>query len=273
MVQRTENRREREIRKLRRELKSIRKQYKRANEVERIGLHQIRDDIREKLKRLRNAERIRRTRKERSKKRSQFVKDPYKFTKTLLGEERSGRLASSQEEIENYLKRTHTDEQRETPLGDCPRVLPEKQPEVAFELKEPTWKEVQDIVKKARAGSAPGPSGVSYKVYKKCPKLLRRFWLLIRKLWKKGVIPDTWKKAEEKDSKTIEQFRRISLLSVECKIFSVLARRLTTYMTANEYVDTSSQKGAIPGFSGCVELTSILSQLIRETKADKGILP
>ena len=71
-----------------------------------------------------------------------------------------------------------------------------KQPEVAFELKEPKWKEVQDIVKKARAGSAPGPSGLSYKVYKKCPKLLRRFWLLIRKLWKKGVIPDTWKKAE-----------------------------------------------------------------------------
>ena len=208
------------------------------------------------------------------------MKDPYKFTKTLLGEERSGRLASSQEDIENYLKRTHTDEQRETPLGDCPRVLPEKQPEVAFELKEPTWKEVQDIVKKARAGSAPGPSGVSYKVYKKCPKLLRRFWLLIRKLWKKGVIPDTWKKAEgcfvpkEKDSKMIEQFRTISLLSVECKIFfSVLARRLTTYMTANEYVDTSSQKGVIPGFSGCVEHTSILSQLIQETKADKEILP
>ena len=64
--------------------------------------------------------------------------------------------------------------------------------------------------KKARAGSAPGPSGLSYKVYMKCPKLLRRFWLLIRKLWKKGVIPETWKKGEgcfvpkEKDSKTIE---------------------------------------------------------------------
>ncbi|XP_078322870.1 uncharacterized protein LOC144622162 [Crassostrea virginica] len=39
-------------------------------------------------------------------------------------------------------------------------------------------------------------------------------------------------------------------------------------MTANEFVDTSSQKGAIPGFSGCLEHTSILSQLIREMKAD-----
>ena len=48
--------------------------------------------------------------------------------------------------------------------------------------------------------------------------------------------------------------------------------RLTTYMTANEYVDTSSQKWAISGFSGCVEHTSIVSQLIRETKADKGDL-
>ena len=43
-------------------------------------------------------------------------------------------------------------------------------------------------------------------------------------------------------------------------------------MTNNKYVDTSSQKGAIPGFSGCVEHTSILSKLIRETKADKGDL-
>jgi len=54
------------------------------------------------------------------------------------------------------------------------------------------------------------------------------------------------------------------------KIFmSVLARRLTTYMTSNGYIYTSAQKGGIPGFSGCIEHTSAISQLIREAKINK----
>ena len=61
-------------------------------------------------------------------------------------------------------------------------------------------------------------------------------------------------------------------LLTECggKIFfSVLARRMTSYMTENSYVDTSVQKGGVPGFSGCVEHTSVISQLIQEAKVNK----
>ena len=39
-------------------------------------------------------------------------------------------------------------------------------------------------------------------------------------------------------------------------------------MTYNEYVHISAQKGAFSGFSGYVEYTSILRQLLRETKTD-----
>ncbi|VDI66434.1 Hypothetical predicted protein [Mytilus galloprovincialis] len=92
----------------------------------------------------------------------------------------------------------------------------------------------------------------------------------------KGTIPESWQKAEgcfvpkEKDSKDISQFRTISLLSVEGKIyFSVLANRMTKYMVENSYIDTSMQKGGIAGFSGCVEHTSVLSQLIHEAKTGK----
>ena len=52
-----------------------------------------------------------------------------------------------------------------------------------------------------------------------------RLWGLIRILWKKGLIPESWKRADgcfipkEKESRTVEQFRTIPLLSVECKIF------------------------------------------------------
>ena len=74
---------------------------------------------------------------------------------------------------------------------------------------------------------------------------------------------------KEKNSKTVNQFRTISLLSVEGKIFfSLLAKRLTTYMLDNKYVDTSVQKGGIPGFSGCAEHTSALTQLLHEARID-----
>ncbi|XP_045174487.2 uncharacterized protein LOC123535800 [Mercenaria mercenaria] len=146
-------------------------------------------------------------------------------------------------------------------------------------MKEPSFAEIRDIVMKARSCSAPGPSGIPYKVYKKCPKLLKRLSVLLRVIWKKGKVPECWKQAEgcfipkEKNSKTIKQFRTISLLSVEGKIFfSVLARRLTTYMTTNKYVDISVQKGGIPGLSGCVEHTSALTQLLHEARINHSDL-
>ncbi|XP_069108263.1 uncharacterized protein [Argopecten irradians] len=110
-------------------------------------------------------------------------------------------------------------------------------------------KEVSEVVKKARAASAPGPNGIPYNVCKKCPKLLHRLWKLIKVVWRKGRIPSCWQAAEgcfvpkEENSKGLGQFRTISLLNVGGKIFfSILARRMTTYMTSNEYVDTSEQK-------------------------------
>ncbi|XP_026059304.1 uncharacterized protein LOC113043970 [Carassius auratus] len=152
-------------------------------------------------------------------------------------------------------------------------------PEEGLDTSEPTWREVQDIVQKARSASAPGPNGIPYKVYKRCPMILRRLWKLLRRIWTKGIIPASWKRAEgcfvhkEMDSSDISQFRTISLLSVECKVFfSVLAKKMTTCMVKNKFVDTSVQKGGIPGFSGCLEHTGILNQLNSEAKGSKGNL-
>ena len=125
----------------------------------------------------------------------------------------------------------------------------------------------------SKKGSAAGPNGIPYNVYTMCPLLLRRVWTLSRVVWRKGKIPSCWQVAEgivtpkEKDAKVITQFRTISLLNVEGKIFfSVLAKRLTKFMTDNNYVDTFVQKGGISGFSGCVEHIIALSQLIREAR-------
>ncbi|XP_052261255.1 uncharacterized protein LOC127865289 [Dreissena polymorpha] len=166
-------------------------------------------------------------------------------------------------------------EEEKVPLGDCSRLEPEDPPETPFDTKEPSLSEVQHVVKKARTGSSPGPNGTPYRVFKMCPGILRKLWSVLRVIWRKGKIPDCWKRAEgifapkEKYSTDIGKFRTISLLNVEGKIFfAVLAKRLTTFLKDNNYVDTSIQKGGVLGFSVCVEHTSVLSLLIREARAN-----
>ncbi|XP_033747101.1 uncharacterized protein LOC117332324 [Pecten maximus] len=273
------NRRQQEVAKLRKELKVLRRLFREANEQEKFGLQQLRSDIRGKLTTLQKAERSRKRRRETTRKRAAFIANPYKFTTSLLGGERSGKLETSEQEIEQHLEETHCDAERNNPLGECDRIPSEEEPTIPLDEKEPTWKEVVEVVKKARSGSAPGPSGIPYKVYKMCPKLLRRLWRLLKVIWRKGKIPECWQTAEgifvpkEKNSASLNQFRTISLLSVEGKIFfAILARRMTTYMTSNEYIDSSVQKGGIPGFPGCIEHTSAITQLIREAKINYGDL-
>ena len=50
----------------------------------------------------------------------------------------------------------------------------------------------------------------------------------------------------------------ISLLSVEGKIFfSLVARRLSDFLSSNNYIDTLVQKGGISGEPGCLEHTGV----------------
>ncbi|XP_052402932.1 uncharacterized protein LOC127949523 [Carassius gibelio] len=140
-------------------------------------------------------------------------------------------------------------------------------------------KEVREVVRKARASSAPGPSGTSYKVYNNCPKLLLRLWKILRVIWMRGRIPEQWRVAEgvwipkEENSKKIDQFHIISLLCIEVKIFfSAVSNRLTTFLSKNKFIDTSVQMGGISGMSGCLEHTGVVTQLIREARENKGNL-
>ena len=223
-------------------------------------MQQLRETQRQQLTNLRRAEQLRNKRKKQAKRRAEFIANTYKFSKGLLDKEKSGQLERSMQDIQQYLKDTHSDPFRNDPLGNCPRTEPVSEPTTPF---------------KERTGSAPGPNCIPYKVYKMCPKLLRRLWNLLKVIWRKGKVPECWQQAEgiftpkEKGSKHVTDFRTISLLNVEGKMFfAVLARRMPTFLTANQYIDTSVQKGGVPGFSGCLEHTSAISQIIREAKVN-----
>ena len=73
---------------------------------------------------------------------------------------------------------------------------------------------------------------------------------------------------KKKTQKGMDKFRPISLLNVEGKI-SVLAARLTKFVISNGYVDTSIQKGGVPGVPGCLEHSSMIWEAIQRAKANR----
>ncbi len=121
-----------------------------------------------------------------------------------------------------------------------------------------------------------GPNGVPYKVYKNAPDVLRFLWRLMRTAWQKKTIPKVWHRAggililKEKDAENMSQFRPISLLNVEDKIFfSIIVQRLAEYLQRNKYIDTSAQKAGISGFSGCLDHSSMIWHQIQTAKVEK----
>ena len=51
--------------------------------------------------------------------------------------------------------------------------------------------------------------------------------------------------------------------------FSILARRMTDYLLANKYINTSCQKAGVPGFPGCVEHSAMIWEQIQTGKRSK----
>ena len=94
------NRRQTRIQNLRRELSQLRRRYRDSSPTERVGLTQLRATLRSHLTSLRKAENTRRKTRERAKKRAAFTANPYKFARSLLDKERSGKLETPLEEVE-----------------------------------------------------------------------------------------------------------------------------------------------------------------------------
>ena len=270
------SRRQQEIERLVKERRCLRKQWKKATEVERKGLEALQGDIKQRLATLRRAECLRKQHKKKERMRTVFYRDPYKFVKDLFVKEKTGTLKAPIRELEEHLRKTYSDNQRHEPASIPDDMPPIQPPEHQMETKPPTWSEVQSTVKRARTASAPGPNGVPYRLYKNTPGVLKYLWKLMKVTWEKGIIPKAWRRAggilipKEKNSSTIDQFRQISLLNVEGKIFfSVVAQRLSVFLQRNNFVDTSVQKAGISGFSGCVEHTNVIWHQVQAAKREK----
>ena len=87
---------------------------------------------------------------------------------------------------------------------------------------------------------------------------------------------DTWCSADgiylpkEAEAKQIGQFRPISLLNVDGKIyFGIIAKRTIDFLQNNGYIDEKVQKAGVPGIPGCIEHAYSIWGAIQEAKKDK----
>ena len=84
----------------------------------------------------------------------------FRFVKGLFNQEKGGQLKATKAEVEKYLRNTCS------VLEQCRVVcLPSDMPplgEIAhkMDVKPPSWKKVEEVVRRAKASSAPGPNGV-----------------------------------------------------------------------------------------------------------------
>ncbi len=215
--------RARKIQCLREELRLLKRQYKSAGEVERAGLVDLRAILRKQLLTLQRAEFHRRRRKERARKRAAFLANPFKLTKQLLGQKRAGCLTCSKDAINDHLKATYSESIREQPLDPCDALITQPEPASDFDLKEPRLREVEEVVRRARSSSAPGPSECPTR----CIRTAQSYYIGFGGFWRwfggegrspshGGMLKGVCIPKEEK-SENIDQFRVISLLSVESK--------------------------------------------------------
>ena len=273
-VQARPNRRQVQKGILRTRERDLKKLFKDAPEEERPGIQELLDDVHRQILTISRAEYLRKKRKRKRKTREHFYKNPFKFAKSLFIEGKSGVLNVPQKELEAHLQRTYSDELKDVPLepfDDVPRPPP---PKKKFDMSYIDLKEVVEFIKRARAGSAPGKNGISYKLYKNCPEVRYRLYKLLQEVWEYKLNPkevfclaDGIYIPKVQDAVGIGNFRPISLLNVEGKIyFGVIARRLTNFLMGNNYIDTSVQKAGIPGFPGCLEHCQMIWRAIREAK-------
>ena len=273
------SRRQKALAQVRRQKQDLQKRRRSAPPEEEADLKALFEDLKKKSRDIQRKERRCTRRKESRRAREKFLKNPFNTAKKLFTEARSGKLKCTKEELDAHVKQTYSDPRRDEPLPHMRGLKRPTSPGVSFDLGPIRKQEVDDFVKKARAKSAPGGDGVSYKVFKYCNKLRDSLYGLLWNLWQDKEMVEDWGRAEgvylpkEQNAERIDQFRPISIINVACKIYmGILARRTVAYLQGNGYVDESVQKAGVPGIPGCIEHAFTIWDAIQEAKKTNGNL-
>ena len=147
-------------------------------------------------------------------------------------------------------------------------------PSSFFVMRCPTKSEIRKSIHRKRNGAAPGLNGLPYLPFKKCAALQTFIHQLAQKVWKTRNVPTDWAEAfiallsKSQNLASVSEFRPIAVTSTIGKIFfSVTSERLQSFMTSNDYISRTVQKGFLTGVAGCIEHTFTLMEALKEANA------
>ena len=117
-------------------------------------------------------------------------------------------------------------------------------PNNAFEMGKLSWEEFQEKLKSRRNRSSPGPNGVPYLVYKRCPMIAKLIFSLLDQLWEKKIIVPLQLRIGEsilmtktKDTSDPSNLRNITRTNTSGKLqMALLTDKMLKYMVDNGYI-------------------------------------
>lgn len=116
-----------------------------------------------------------------------FLSQPLEFARAPKPK---GQLKSSKDDVELHIKKSHSDPEWEKERKITEDLPHYEEPKVNFNNQMPTWGEFKKCLRKTRSKSAPGPNGISYQIYKRCPGVAKLLWEYLRGMWQKNLVSD-----------------------------------------------------------------------------------
>ena len=265
-----------EIKRLRRELRDLRKSWRRRlheppeSTLElRVAFHATH----RRLRRLKSDSLSVQKSLRRQKLLREFRANPYRFGQRLFKPPNTTKPLFTDDVALQHFVSSYTDNERSSGYGPLPDLPEPPPPSSDFNNSLPAFAEFSACLKRKRNSSSPGPNGIPYLVWKLCPSLQKRLFTIICKVWKSLSIPVSWQQAivillhKSGSADNPANFRPIALTNCDGKIFfSLVANRITSYMCRNAYFDGFTQKGFLPGIAGCVEHATLSHEAIRDAR-------
>ena len=234
------------------------------------SLFNLLEVVRKRLRSLRKGEAKRKQRWKNKQAHKLFLKNPYIAGKNVLDPQCTAKLIVDKDSLDNHKSSTLIDPLCNVPLPSLEGLPPPPSISSPFVTQKLTFSEFKKIVNSRRNGSAPGINKIPYKVYKKCPNICSYLFRLFKSCIKNCVVPLQWRMASEvyipknknPDSTNINDFRPISLLNVEGKLFfSLVSKRIENHIFRNNIIDKSVQKGCMERVPGCWEHMSVVGSM------------
>ena len=249
---------------------------------EKKGLESLLADVRGKLRKFRRGERNRKRRWKLKSASRAFFKNPYQAGKDVLDPKSNVNLETDKDSLDKHKSSSVADPLRNFPLPPLEGLPPAPLIESAFISSGFKRDVFSRVLSTRRNASAPGVNMIPYKVYKKCTQIASFLFKIFTSCLRHAVVPIQWRIASEvyipksnpPSPSNIKDFRPISLLNVEGKLFfSLVSKRLENHIiTKNKIINTSIQKGCMEKVPGCWEHMSLAWSALKNSKSGKGNL-